>query len=275
MGRKHNFVDKHTTLAAIIIGVIMLLVSQTIASIPDALALVNGSGTSSGAMTAILAIAATLLVMWFYKRWFRPEFKGVLTTKGLKEGLLLSWPFVIYWIITAVAMSIEHTFGFKGVSMSIRVSVMAGCVEELGFRHGIISTILRNKNQKENYVKICLISAIVFGVIHLFNALQGANLMSTLIQVVSAGCMGVFFAVIFIRTGSILPSIIVHTVHDIYAISVSTGVEATGVVTGGVHMSDIVDVICCIALAIFAIVRYLPDAKREEMVELWDNKWSK
>ena len=280
MERKHKLVDKHPVAGGILICLLMMFGSQTIASIPTVMEMLASGDymtqPPAGFSTIVLTIIATAIALWFYKRWFRPEFKGVVKGEGLKEGLLFSLPIILYWIITAIGMSIEKTFAFKGISVAIiATSVMAGCIEEISFRHGLMSTILRNENQENNYVKICLISAIVFGVIHLLNAVVGANLVSTLVQVLGAGCLGVFFAALFLRTGNILPSIIVHTVHDIYAISVSSSATESGLVTGGFVMSDLLDLLCCLALAIYAIKFLLPKEKRGEIKNKWDLIWSK
>ena len=280
MERKHNLVNKHPVVAGILISLLMMFGSQIIATIPSSMEMVASGDLQTqppmGFSSIVATIIATVLALLLYKRWFRPEFKGVVKGDGLKEGLLYASVIIIYWIITAIVMNMTNTFEFKGITMSIlATSIMAGCIEEISFRHGLISTILRNENKEENYIKICVISAVAFGFVHLLNAAMGANLMSTLLQVVSAGCLGIFFAAIFVRTGNILVPMIVHTVHDIYAISVSSGISENGVITASVNPSDFVDLFCCIALAIIAIKICLPKEKRSEILNKWNHIWSK
>ncbi len=95
----------------------------------------------------------------------------------------------------------------------------------MAFRHGMISTMLRNRNQKDLILKCCLISSVVFGLIHLANVVQGADPIATLLQAVTATCLGIFFAAIYVNCGNLLPCMIVHALHDIYAISIDATVS--------------------------------------------------
>ena len=69
---------------------------------------------------------------------------------------------------------------------------------------------------------------------------------------------------------------IVHALHDIYAISIDATVSEQGVITGMNNLTDIADAILCIALAAYAIYRYLKkDKNLEQIVSLWNHKWGK
>ena len=117
MTRTHHFVDKHSIIGGMLIGFLMFFVAQTAASIPVVVEMFSSgisSEPSAGFLDVIAPILATALVMWLYKRWFRPEFKGVVRAEGCKEGLLLLSPLAIDWLLSGLTMNIDHTFQIQG-----------------------------------------------------------------------------------------------------------------------------------------------------------------
>ena len=273
--RKHNFVDNHPILSSFLICMFMLLFQELLATLLRSVHIMLFKEVSKLSEIIYMFISAALSFL-FYKLWFNPDFEGALTGGNLKDSLKYYLPFVIYWIITAVAMLIEHSFRFKGITPEIlRVSLTAGIVEELCFRHATVSTILKNRNQKDQLLKIVFISSVFFGLLHLTNLVGGADPFSTILQILTASCLGIYFAVLYVRCGNLLPAIILHSLHDIYAISTSSEVTEQGLIAGGVTFSSYVDLFCCIALAIYAIKYLLPEQGKEKVVALWNHKWNK
>ena len=273
--RKHNFVDKHPVGASVLIGIGMFLLIQTIGAIPSSVFSVI-TGNEAPLLNMLSMILATAIVMLIYRKRFAPEYKGVVRTEGLTKGLLMGLPIPVYWIIASIPTLFDGTFVVKPLTMQIISSaVVAGVTEEVAFRHGMITTMLRNRNQKQNLVKAILISSTSFGLIHMFNIAIGADPIRTILQSVGAIGFGVFFGAIFVSTGNILPTMILHAVHDVFAIATSTDVSDIGIVTGSVGLSQIIDLACMIALGVFALIRYMPDDKKDEIVALWNRIWVK
>ena len=271
--RKHNFVDKHPVGASVLIGIGMFLLIQTIGAIPSSVFSVI-TGNEAPLLNMLSMILATAIVMLIYRKRFAPEYKGVVRTEGLTKGLLMGLPIPVYWIIASIPTLFDGTFVVKPLTMQIISSaVVAGVTEEVAFRHGMITTMLRNRNQKQNLVKAILISSTSFGLIHMFNIAIGADPIRTILQSVGAIGFGVFFGAIFVSTGNILPTMILHAVHDVFAIATSTDVSDIGIVTGSVGLSQIIDLACMIALGVFALIRYMPDDKKDEIVALWNRIW--
>ena len=271
--RKHNFVDKHPVGASVLIGIGMFLLIQTIGAIPSSVFSVI-TGNEAPLLNMLSMILATAIVMLIYRKRFAPEYKGVVRTEGLTKGLLMGLPIPVYWIIASIPTLFDGTFVVKPLTMQIISSaVVAGVTEEVAFRHGMITTMLRNRNQKQNLVKVILISSTSFGLIHMFNIAIGADPIRTILQSVGAIGFGVFFGAIFVSTGNILPTMILHAVHDVFAIATSTDVSDIGIVTGSVGLSQIIDLACMIALGVFALIRYMPDDKKDEIVALWNRIW--
>lgn len=64
--------------------------------------------------------------------------------------------------------------------------------------------------QKDNEKTAIIVTSITFGIGHIINLLNGAELISTLIQIVNAITIGYLFVILFIKTKSLWPAIITH-----------------------------------------------------------------
>ena len=63
-----------------------------------------------------------------------------------------------------------------------------------------------------------LVSAITFGIGHIVNLLNGADLIPTLLQISYAISIGYLFVIIFYKSGSLLPCIITHAIVNALSI---------------------------------------------------------
>ena len=273
--RKHSFVDKHPVLAPILIGFGMLLLINIIVSIPVAV-LQFYTGKDTPFLSMLFTILAAVIVLLIYKKHFALEYSGVIRKEGLKEGLLMCLPFIVYWFLTSIPAIIEGSFAVKPLTMTIiSSSVMAGVTEEVAFRHGMITTMQRNRNQADKIISTLLISSLVFGLIHLLNIVSGADILHTFYQVLSASCLGIIMGAIFISCGNLLPVMIVHAAHDIFAIATSPATTESGIVTGSIGPGQLLDLACCLALAALGLFCYLAKNRRETIVSLWNKIWNK
>ena len=84
--------------------------------------------------------------------------------------------------------------------------LIPGIWEEISFR-GVISTLNLRKYSRTT---VLIVVSILFGLFHFFNLLAGAKLVSTGIQVIYAALLGFLFGYLFIKTKSLIPSIILH-----------------------------------------------------------------
>ncbi|TFG03353.1 MAG: CPBP family intramembrane metalloprotease [Promethearchaeota archaeon] len=84
--------------------------------------------------------------------------------------------------------------------------LIPGIWEEWAFR-GVIIPLNSKKYSK---LWVLIISSAAFGLLHFSNILAGQNWISTLFQVLYATELGFLFGYIFIKTKSLLPSIIIH-----------------------------------------------------------------
>jgi len=94
-------------------------------------------------------------------------------------------------------------FGFRWFLFVIML--IPGIWEEVAFRGVILNLQLR----KYSILTVIFLNGIIFGLFHFVNLLA-QNLFLTVLQVIYASCLGISFAYMFIKTNSLLPSILVH-----------------------------------------------------------------
>ncbi len=87
--------------------------------------------------------------------------------------------------------------------------------EELFFR-GFLIHILRNRLRWGTWISV-VISAIIFGLFHL-NNLYAENWLYVGVQAVSALAMGICFGIVFVRTRSLIPGMLIHAGMNVTAV---------------------------------------------------------
>ncbi len=96
-------------------------------------------------------------------------------------------------------------------SASLLVSIPS-IFEEMAFR-GIVLTVFL---QRYSPRKSIIFSSLGFGLIHLLNLLMGREVNWVIGQVVWAFSIGLFYGYVFVKTRSLLPSMIVHYLGNVF-----------------------------------------------------------
>ncbi len=91
----------------------------------------------------------------------------------------------------------------------ILTMINIGFIEEIIFR-GFLFKMM----EKQNVKAAIHVSAITFGIGHIVNLLNGADLIPTLIQICYAISIGYLFVIIFYKSKSIIPCIITHSITN-------------------------------------------------------------
>jgi membrane protease YdiL (CAAX protease family) len=103
---------------------------------------------------------------------------------------------------------------FPPQSWGFLLSFPPSILEEVAFRGVILALFLRFYNKP----KAILISALAFGVYHLLGLLSPGNnreLVWVVGNIVWASILGLFYAYVTLKTGSLLPSMLVHYLGNI------------------------------------------------------------
>lgn len=121
----------------------------------------------------------------------------------LTEGQPLTWEFARKVFDLASALPPQSMLLF---------AQFFSMFEEVAFR-GVLLTMLLAKHPPRRAI---VYSAIAFGVLHLPAVLAGHALVNTLGQVVWAFLFGLFYGYLFIKSGSLLPPMIIHWLSNVF-----------------------------------------------------------
>ena len=270
--RQHKFIEKFPVVAAILMAIFWMLLFEIIEVIINfgIHMVISGYDVATGPVGLFAGAAITLVL---YKWWFRPEFEGML--KGdLPLGFLLGLIELGYVLISYVPNLIDGSFSIKPLTLTILfVSLTAGIKEEVVFRGVIISTLMRQWKDRNLFRQAALVSGIVFGLIHAANIFAGADPLQTLFQVIGSVSVGFIFAAVYLRTGSILPCMFYHALHDIIAIACESNVSENGIMSARAFWWGDVFNLAMAAVMAAAAFWLLRDAKTEQIREIWNRKW--
>ena len=165
----------------------------------------------------------------FLFAWIRKN--GLLEKYGLCsfQG---NWQSYLYFIPLLLIMS---TNLWNGVAMNVSaVEVMlhilsmlcVGFIEEVIFRGLLFKAI-----SKSNVKRAILISSVTFGIGHIVNLLNGADVLPTLLQICYAIAIGFLFIIIFYKGKSLLPCIVTHSIVNSLSIFSVQGSRMFHIVT--------------------------------------------
>ncbi|MFX0012398.1 MAG: lysostaphin resistance A-like protein [Candidatus Hermodarchaeota archaeon] len=124
-----------------------------------------------------------------------------------------------------------------------------GIWEEVAFR-GIPIPLLSRRYTKRTAI---IISSIVFGIAHSFNIisplLRGGDISVVVFQVVYTCFLGLLMGYLFVKTNSLIPSIILHYLIDTVGLVLTT-TEITNIFLQGVYLIGFVGILP----AVFGII---------------------
>lgn len=101
--------------------------------------------------------------------------------------------------------------GFCFLIICFFACLSIGLLEEYVWRGIILNVFLSAWNEKIKGIYISvLLSSVCFGLCHYMNLLSGQDFISTTQQVISAICMGVFLAALFLNTSRLAVPVLVH-----------------------------------------------------------------
>lgn len=190
-----KFYEKNETLISLGLIVIYLITNSYC---------MNNFGLED-ARTLIANIILTVLIVMFVLLNKLGEYLGLTHFPKPKQYL--------YFIPLVMLMSVNLIGGIN-IELSIIEIVIymlsmvcVGFLEEIIFR-GFLFQMMA----KDNIKAAIIVTSITFGIGHIINLLNGAELIPTLLQICYAIATGYLFAVILVKSKSIWPQIITHSV---------------------------------------------------------------
>ena len=242
-------------------------IALLVLSIPGLLGLPKAAENLTSSVLAVLFMIA-------YTRWFAPEFKGVFRTSHLATGLAFVWLAFAFKFFGAYFAGVASSgFYFKPTVTALTMAIAAGFYEEIIFRGVTVPIGMRYFKSEKRVGILVLLSALVFGLMHIGNIVNGASLQMGIAQGVATTFAGIFLIAVFLRTGNILFPIFMHSIYD-YMCFVTDPTLENGIITndlaaGALMLAVLVDVIA----GIWGLYLLRP-AKRAEIHAIWNDKWS-
>ncbi len=223
-----KFFEKHETLCLFILIAVYVIINSYCMN--------NFGYTSSVSFIVNTIFSVILLVLIIIDK--KTEYYGLTTVKNAKKFLY----FLPLVIIGTVGLwnGIDINKSTSEMVFHILTMINIGFLEEIIFR-GILYKSIEKDNQK----LAIIISSITFGIGHIVNLLNGADLVPTLIQICYAIAIGFLFVTIFNKSKSLIPCIITHIA--INSLSV-LGVDSTGM---SIYLIPIMLIINSVSYTIF------------------------
>lgn len=136
-----------------------------------------------------------------------------------------------------------------------------GLFEEIIFRGLFLLVLIQllPKSKEGNFIAIVL-SASVFGLIHLFNILYGSSINDTLLQVGYSFLMGMMWAVVYLKTRNLWIVMILHATYNYFG----NVMFQLGSVT---NRFDTITIVATVVLALGAVGYYLYHFIKMDVVE--------
>ena len=221
----------------------------------------NGVGVAIGALVAVGLFAL----------WFRKEFRGMLGWKGFIAGVLMLLPFLIFHWIGSVASWVQ--FGTASVLIAFLRAFAPGFGEEIAFRGLGVANYMRTIKSEKQILVIFWLSSVFFGLVHITNAFVGADPTLAVIQSVYAVGVGLLFGAVYLRTGTLWPTILGHMSVDFMEF-VRGDMGSNGGLMVNMGVGDWITVAAGFFAGVLGVIM-VRKKYHAEIMQLWKEKWDK
>ena len=269
--REHKFSRSHPVLASVLFAIGSLILTELLTHLVNfpIAALIPGYPPAKGIAGVLVSCA---VVLWLFRLWFKPEFQGFLGGKP-KAAMIPVAAYFVYLIVSVIQSCFTgDRFAMPDLTRMFSAAA-AGFREETAFRGMIIPIMMFGAKSKKSIFRACAVSAGIFGVIHIFNVIAGAPLLATLLQVLDAAAVGIALSAIYLSCGNILPSMFMHFIHDVAALSAVDSTSSGGIITADADLRSYLNLMFCMILLGFSLWYILKKENTENILEIWNQKW--
>ena len=153
--------------------------------------------------STIINTVFSIMVLILIKSLDRMSYYGLTKVTNWKDYLYFI-PLVLI-LSTNLWTGININNSYSEILFHILTMLNIGFLEEIIFR-GFLFKMM----EKDNVKSAIIVSSITFGIGHIVNLLNGADLVPTLLQISYAISLGFLFVIIFYKSKSLVPCIIAH-----------------------------------------------------------------
>ena len=189
----NKFFSKYEMVISIILIIIYLSLNSFI---------INTSGMMDY-RSLLLNVFLIIIIIFYVYKFNLFKYYGLTNFPSLKKYLYFLPLLIIAFLNLSSGININNSF--KEIIIYILFMFCVGFLEEIIFR-GFLFKMMEKDNKK----LAIIVSSLTFGIGHMINLLNGAELIPTLIQVCYAISVGFLFVIIFNKCKSLWPCIIAH-----------------------------------------------------------------
>lgn len=160
----------------------------------------------------LLIFALVMLAVRKRLNILKPQGKSIVY--GIKRGIPI-------FVVSLISLMSSLT-GIMGEELNVPnlisliiLAVTIGMAEEFFFRGFIQGEIVDayGKSRKQVIISV-VVSGVIFGLVHLTNALSGQDIITTLMQVLQASSLGILLGSIYFITKNIWSVVFLHSFYD-------------------------------------------------------------
>ena len=203
-------------------SIIWIILYVVLLSIADS---VSESLGTEKLITAPLCILMTAFLFFWLKKNNLMEKYGLCKFEGSMKKYLFFFPLVIL-CSTNLWNGVTMNLSLLGTVLYIVSMLCVGFLEELIFRGFLFRAMC-----KDNVKSAIIVSSITFGIGHIVNLLNGAELLSTLLQVCYAVAIGFLFTIIVYYGKSLIPCILCHGIVNSLSVFAVESDNLLGIIT--------------------------------------------
>ena len=165
-------------------------------------------------ISEIVLLLFSLLVLIVRKKLYVLKPRGKKFFDSIKRGMPI--------LVVSLLVLFSNSMGLLGESLDVPnlislivLAITIGMAEEFFFRGFIQEEITSayGKTRKQVIISI-VISGIIFGIVHLSNALNGQDIITTVMQVLQASSLGILLGSVYFITKNIWSVVFLHSFYD-------------------------------------------------------------
>ena len=193
----------------LLFSIVLIIVYVVGASVCDAFS--DKLGFSKALTLPFFIIFSVIILMFLSKQKLFKEY-GLCKTELPLKKLLYFIPLFLLCLLNVISgFSITKTVPV--IIIEVLSMLFVGFLEEIIFRGFLFKAMA-----KDNLKAAVVVSSLTFGIGHIINLFNGAEIVSTLCQIVGAVGFGFMCVMIFIKSKSLLPCIITHSVFNMLSV---------------------------------------------------------
>lgn len=196
-----NFYEKHETIVCIALIILYIIINSFC---------VQNFGITDY-RSAIINTCFSAVILLLIIKLKRTAYYGLTRVNDAKKFLYFIPLILIISVNLWSGININNTY--SEITFHIINMLNVGFLEEIIFR-GFLFKMMA----KDNVKAAIIVSSVTFGIGHIINLFNGAELIPTLLQIAYAMSIGYLFVTIFHKGKSIIPCIIAHSVNNALSI---------------------------------------------------------